>query len=671
MAGKTIGDRDEPGQNPPNLAPNGRAAGTISVFHFEFVPLLCTLITAIAAPFWLYCCCYSLHGSASREMGIMTRIFLAFAAILGLMAIAATGSAGDRTAMTQWEGDLAPITASEWNYEHAAHLLERAGFGGTPEDVARLAALSPEDAVSFLIDWERVANDHLQDFDHSDIFRAGMIEVPRSRAQAVRDARRDGETLGVMIKPGGSRPLQPVVNAFFYILNADRLEIRRLSRWWGERMVLTERPLQEKLALFWHGHFATGNVKVRDYRKMLQQLELFHARGKGSLRDLLRGVATDPAMLVYLDAGQNVRGNPNENFAREILELFTLGPGNYTEADIREAARAFTGWTHDPHTLSFVVNADQHDTDPKTFLGHTGNFDGYDIIDLILQQPATARFLAGKMYRYFVRDRGGEAVVDALANAYRESDYDTAGLLRTIFLSRDFYAPASVGSLIKSPVQMVVGTYRKLGLAELPGVPDFHETTERLGQRLFEPPNVAGWAGGRAWITSATLLDRGNFGRQLLFPDMFAFRSPDPLYSDTLVKVGAKIAAGAEITQATVQGESMAMEMAASDEAYNTRYASWHGHSEAMRVVKPARDDAAQLDVLALVDGLETSEEVVDALCQRLLRRPLAEPDRLALVQFLDDELAGASLGEATSWIREPLRLLVHLVLSTPEYQLS
>ncbi len=601
----------------------------------------------------------------------MTRIFLAFAAILGVMAIAVTGSAGDRTAMTQWEGDLAPITASEWNYEHAAHLLERAGFGGTPEDVARLAALSPEDAVSFLIDWERVPNDRLRDFDHSDIFRAGMIEVPRSRAQAVRDARRDGEALGVMIKPGGSRPLQPVVNAFFYILNADRLEIRRLSRWWGERMVLTERPLQEKLALFWHGHFATGNVKVRDYRKMLQQLELFHARGKGSLRDLLRGVATDPAMLVYLDAGQNVRGNPNENFAREILELFTLGPGNYTEADIREAARAFTGWTHDPHTLSFVVNADQHDTDPKTFLGHTGNFDGYDIIDLILQQPATARFLAGKMYRYFVRDSGGEAVVDALANEYRESDYDTAGLLRTIFLSRDFYAPAAVGSLIKSPVQMVVSTYRKLGLAEMPGVPDFHVTTERLGQRLFEPPNVAGWAGGRAWITSATLLDRGNFGRQLLFPDMFAFRSPDPLYSDTLVKVGAKIAAGAEITQATVQGESMAMEMAASDEAYNTRYASWHGHSEAMRVVKPTNDDAAHLDVLALVDGLETSEEVVDSLCQRLLRRPLAEADRLALVQFLDDELAGASLAEAASWIREPLRLLVHLVLSTPEYQLS
>ena len=601
----------------------------------------------------------------------MTRTFLTVAAILGATAFAATGNAGDRAEGTQWEGNLAPIPAAEWNYERAAHLLERAGFGGTPEDVARLAVLSPEDAVSFLIDWEQVSNDQLQDFDHSGIFRTGMIEVPRSRAQAVRDARRDGEALGVKIKPGGSRPLQPVVNAFFYILNADRLEIRRLSRWWGERMVFTERPLQEKLALFWHGHFATGNVKVRDYRKMLQQLDLFHAKGKGPLRDLLRGIATDPAMLVYLDAGQNVKGNPNENFAREILELFTLGPGNYTEKDIREAARAFTGWTHDPDTLAFVINADQHDTDAKTFLGHTGNFDGYDIIDLILQEPATARFLAGKLHRYFVRDEGDEAVIDALAEQYRASGYDTAGLLRTIFLSRDFYAPASVAGQIKSPVQMVVGTYRKLGLADVPGVPDFHVATERLGQRLFEPPNVAGWAGGRAWITSATLLERGNFGRQLLFPDMFAFRSPDPLYSDTLVQVGAKVAAGAEITQATVQGESMAMEMAASDEAYNTRYASWHGHSEAMRIVKPAKSDAAQLDVLTLVNGLETAEEVVDSLCRRLLRRPLADADRQALVQFLDEQLAGASLADAASWIREPLRLLVHLVLSTPEYQLS
>ena len=601
----------------------------------------------------------------------MMRTFLALAAIFGAIAIATPGIAGDRAEAASWEGDLAPLPASEWNYERAAHLLERAGFGGTPEDVEHLAAMTPEAAVSFLIDWEQVPNGHLSEFDQSGIFRAGMVEVPRSRAQAVRDARRNGEALGVKIKPGGSRPLQPVVNAFFYILNADRLEIRRLSRWWGERMVFTERPLQEKLALFWHGHFATGNVKVRDYRKMLQQLELFHAEGKSTFRDLLRGVATDPAMLVYLDAGQNVKGNPNENFAREILELFTLGPGNYTETDIREAARAFTGWTHDPHTLSFLINADQHDTDPKTFLGHTGNFDGYDIIDLILDHPSTARFLTGKLYRYFVRDADDGDAIDALAERYRTSGYDTAELLRTIFLSRDFYAAASVASQIKSPVQMVVGTYRKLGLAHVPGVPDFHVATERLGQRLFEPPNVAGWAGGRAWITSATLLERGNFGRLLLFPDMFAFRSPDPLYSDTLVQVGAKVAAGAEITQATVQGESMAMEMAASDEAYNTRYASWHGHSQAMRVVKPTRSDAAQLDVLTLVDGLETSEEVVDSLCRRLLRRPLADADRQALIHFLDEQLAGASLADATSWIREPLRLLVHLVLSTPEYQLS
>ncbi len=601
----------------------------------------------------------------------MIRTLLGIATYLAVGATAAIGVADNRMDPADWAGDLAPISPADWSYERAAHLLERAGFGGPPEEVERLAAMDPADAVAFLVEWERIPNDHLRAFDHSGIFRAGMMEVPRSRAQAVRDARRDGEALGVKVKPGGSRPLQPVVNAFFYILNADRLEIRRLSRWWGEQMVLTHRPLQDKLALFWHGHFATGNFKVRDYRKMLTQLDLFRAKGKGPLRDLLRGVATDPAMLVYLDAGQNVKGNPNENFAREILELFTLGPGNYTETDIREAARSFTGWTHDPATLKFVINSDEHDTQSKTFLGETGTFDGYDIIDLILEHPATAQFLAGKLYEYFVRDEADAQVIDALADRYRESGYDTADLLRTIFLSRDFYAPATVGSQIKSPVQLVVGTYRKLKLSALPGVPDFHDVVERLGQNLFEPPNVAGWNGGRAWITSATLLERGNFGRQLLFPDMFAFRAPDPLFSQTLVDVGAKITNGAEITQATVQGESMAMEMAASNEAYNTRYASWHGHSEAMRTVKPADASAPQLDVMALIAGLSTTEEVVDSLCQRLLRRPLSDADRESLVRFLDGQLAGVTLAEAESWIEEPLRLLMHLIISTPEYQLS
>lgn len=591
----------------------------------------------------------------------------ALAAALALPAGAA--SAADGAGPGSWAGDLAPLTSAEWTYDRAAHLLERAGFGGAPEEVAALAAMTPEEAVAHLVDWERTPNGHLPPFDHSGIFRPGMEEVPRSRAQAVRDAREHGGTLGVMIKPGGSRPLQPVVNAFFYILNADRLEIARLARWWGGRMLLTRRPLQEKLALFWHGHFATGNVKVRDYRKMLNQLALFHAKGKAPLRELLRGVATDPAMLVYLDAGQNVKGNPNENFAREILELFTLGPGNYTETDIREAARAFTGWTHEG--TAFVIDGEQHDAGPKTLLGETGNFDGYGAIDVILGHPAAARFVAGRLYRYFVREDGDPATLEALADAYRAGGYDTAALLRAIFLSRDFYAPGAVASQIKSPVQLVVGTYRRLGLDRLPGVPDFHATTEGLGQRLFEPPNVAGWAGGRAWITSATLLDRGNFGRGLLLPDMYAFRPPDPLFSDTLVRVGRRVAAGAEITQATMEGDSMAMEMAASDEAYNTRYASWHGHSEAMRTVKPAPADAAGIDVLALVEGAGTPAEVVDALCRRMLRRSLSGEDRGALVRFLEEQAAGASLREAESWIREPLLLLVHLIMGTPEYQLS
>src|SRR4029077_1044684 len=173
----------------------------------------------------------------------------------------------------------------------------------------------------------------------------------------------------------------------------------RLSLWWPDGRVGSRRPLEEKMALFWHGHFATGEEKIRDYRKMEQQLALFHRRATGNFRDLLRDVARDPAMLAYLDAAQNVKGAPNENFAREVMELFTMGVGNYTERDIREAARAFTGWIDDD--LTFKLDAAKHDDASKAFLRRTGNFDGVDILRIILEQKVTADYIAGKLYRYF------------------------------------------------------------------------------------------------------------------------------------------------------------------------------------------------------------------------------------------------------------------------------
>ena len=204
----------------------------------------------------------------------------------------------------------------------------------------------------------------------------------------------------MQVKPGGNRPLQPIVNKFFYWLRASRLETNRVSYWWAERMLTSEDPLRERLALFWHGHFATNEDKVRDYRKMLLQLHTLREKGRGNFRDLLIAMAQDPAMLVFLDAGVNTRERPNENFAREIMELFTLGVGHYGERDVQEAARAFTGWN--VTGLEFAIDPNQHDAGEKVFLGHRGPFDGVELIDLILAEDQAADFIAAKLYRHFV-----------------------------------------------------------------------------------------------------------------------------------------------------------------------------------------------------------------------------------------------------------------------------
>src|SRR5207253_7028992 len=255
-----------------------------------------------------------------------------------------------------------------------------------------------------------------------------------------------------------------------YWLPASALETNRVAYWWADRMVASPQPLEEKMALFWHGHFASNEAKVRDYRKLLGQLELFQKYGTGNFRNLTIAVAQDPAMLSFLDAGVNVKGASNENFAREIMELFTMGVGNYTEKDIREAARAFTGWNY--VDTNFVVNKDQHDDGEKTFLGKTGRFDGVDVIDIIMQQPATADFIAGKIYRFLVREDLSPELQKQLGSLLREAHYEIAPLLERIFLSRDFYSPASVGTQIKSPVQLAISTYRKLGMRSVAGVPD-------------------------------------------------------------------------------------------------------------------------------------------------------------------------------------------------------
>jgi uncharacterized protein (DUF1800 family) len=573
-----------------------------------------------------------------------------------------------------WSGDLTPIGQEDWNAQRAAHLLERAGFGGTPEDIAQFAAMTPAAAVRRLVYHKDIAND-LPAFDHSGVHDPGLEPFPASRPAATDLARDTGESMGIKVKPAGNRRLQPVANKFFYWLRASRLETNRVAYWWAGRMLATHRPLEEKMALFWHGHFATSEEKVRDYRKMLKQNELFRAQGIGNFRTLLIGVAQDPAMLAFLDAGVNVKGAPNENFAREIMEMFSMGVGNYSETDIREAARAFTGWNF--VDLDFVVSPDKHDDTTKTVLGKQGGFDGIDVIDVILSQPVTSEYVSGRIYRYFVREDLSPELRAQLSARLRQSNYEIAPLLEAIFLSRDFYSPASMATHIKSPVELVISTYKKMGLAEVPGVPDFNDLTDALGQKLLYPPTVAGWANGKSWITPGLLLARGNFVYDTLYPDI-NFLPPDryPLTDYKIGEVNEKLALGMDVTTATKpeakEVTSMSMQ-ADRDEDFNTRLASFRGWQMALQKVKPIPRATAQLDLSAMVlgAGCKSAREATDYLLARFVSVPLDTATHERIAKFLQNELGTADLKAAASFLEEPLRSTLHVILSLPEYQLG
>ena len=445
---------------------------------------------------------------------------------------------------------LQPLSPDKWNGATARHLLERAGFGGTPQDVAQLARLTPLQAVQTLVRYQRVPDTPLA-FEPSPSHDEGLEPFASSRPAATDLAMATGKSLGVQIKPAGNRRLQQVADRYLYWVRASKLETDRLAYWWANRMLTSPRPLQEKLTLFWHGHFATSEEKVHDFRKMQLQNETLRQHANGNFRDLLLAVAKDPAMLAYLDASANIKGAPNENFAREVMELFSMGVGYYTESDIREAARAFTGWNYS--NLNFVVNAAQHDDGPKTVLGHTGNFDGEQIIDILLAQPATADFIAGKLYRYFVREALSPELQKQLGQILRDKNYDIGTFMETLLLSNDFYSEASRRTRIKPPVELMISTYKKMELASVPGIPDFNDQTELLGQKLFFPPNVAGWANGRSWITPGLLLARGNVIYDTVFPpiDFIAMdRVPKSMYQ--IGPVADKLARGMDVTTATL-----------------------------------------------------------------------------------------------------------------------
>lgn len=302
----------------------------------------------------------------------------------------------------------------------------------------------------------------------------------------------------------------PLTQEHQQIYNQRRRELRE---WWIRLMITSPTSLIEKMTLFWHGHFATqvSDVKVPQY--MFQQNAIFRRHALGSFKDLVKAVSFDPAMLIYLDGVRNRAGNPNENFARELLELFTMGVDHYTQTDIQEAARALTGWQ--VNGLNAVFNPSRYDSGSKTFLGRTGNFDGNAIIDIIFEQPQTSRFICRKLYKFFVYEIVNESVVDQMAANLRNNNFKIASVLELLFKSSHFFDPMYMGADIASPVEKAVGALRQLNIVPVPtsnAVPKFVRTsTAEMGQELLEPPNVAGWPGYRQWMSTTYLLLRNAY----------------------------------------------------------------------------------------------------------------------------------------------------------------
>jgi uncharacterized protein (DUF1800 family) len=306
-----------------------------------------------------------------------------------------------------------------------------------------------------------------------------------------------------------------------------------LKTWWMREMVETTTPLQERMVLFWHNHFATSQQKVVRAQAMWAQHQLLRSQALGNFSTLLHAVAKDPAMLVYLDGANSRKEAPNENFAREVMELFTLGEatqgGGYSEQDIREAARAFTGWSIEREDFSFKFRPLFHDRGTKTVMGRSGNFDGDGVLDVMLAQPAAARFIVSKLWREFVSATPDANEVRRIAELFQRSGYDIPTALKALLLSDAFWSPVNRGGLIKSPVELVVGTVRQFGFDASAPLPLVVKTAQ-LGQNLLMPPNVKGWPGYTDWINATTLLERKRFAEQI-------FRSNERQSESTMAPV--------------------------------------------------------------------------------------------------------------------------------------
>ncbi len=378
-----------------------------------------------------------------------------------------------------------PSSADPWGRKWAAHLLRRATFGPSRADLLQAERQGLEATLDRLLRGS-------------------------PRAEEVRETLSDAGEV------------------------AAEQGIEALRGWWLYGMLHSLHPLREKMTLFWHNHFATSDAKVQSAALMFRQNQLLREHALGKFGPFLQAVSKDPAMLVWLDSNRNVKGAPNENYARELMELFSLGVGNYTEKDVKEAARAFTGWH--THGDAYRFDASAHDGGTKTVLGRTGTWDGGDVVRIVLAQPAAARFLVRKLYHFLISETAEPpaALLEPLCDSFRKSDHDIAALVRTMLASRHFFSEHAFRQRVKSPVEYVVGAVQAVYLRLDEKEKDYRPLPAQvlvarltaMGQRLFAPPNVKGWPGGRSWLNTSTVLERDNFAEALALGTLWSSPSP-------------------------------------------------------------------------------------------------------------------------------------------------
>lgn len=499
---------------------------------------------------------------------------------------------------------LKPLSSNRWNYQMAAHLLNRAGFGGPPLAIQQLADLQMAEAVSYLLDYEKIPDPTpAPEWAHPEperiaalrqVYKTGTLDERRQAQQA-----------------------------------EQKMQYQRmieLRGWWLNRMAKGPRPFQEKMTLFWHGHFATSVEKVHEAYYMWRQNELFRRLATDNWLRLLLEMGKDPAMLIWLDQAESRKEHANENFAREVMELFALGIGNYTEKDVTEGARALTGWSLDRQEQRYIYRPQYHDDGIKTYLGLTGNLNGDDVIAQIVAQPASGKFITAKIWNYFAGQMPSPQLNEALAETFRANGNNFKPFLRVMFSSEEFYSPDIVRNEVKSPTQWLVGSSRMLE-NDLPPAIICMGITRSLGQDLFAPPNVKGWDGGLNWITTNTLLSRYNEAATLVTGTL------QPLAdADFSPKGNAK--------------------------------KNPNQQKRLQKLARRIRIGGVDVDKILTPDERQDKDLIVASIEHRLLQSDLSNDQENALRDFLDSRSQN-QLNDTD------ILTVIRLVMATPDYQVT